>query len=79
MYNEDILGTSGNVYLRARQFCKSTDVVVVVNGNSTFIGNQAFNVINKAYQNSNTWMTVFPTIMQNANMSYFMSKSIDFK
>lgn len=51
MYNEDILGTSGNVYLRARQFCKNTDVVVVVNGNSTFVGNQAFNVINKAYQN----------------------------
>lgn len=50
IYNEDILGTSGNVYLRARQFCRNTDVVVVVNGNSTFIGYQAFNIINKAFQ-----------------------------
>jgi hypothetical protein len=50
MFNEDVLNTPGNHFLRVKQFCKGTDVVITLNGNSTLVGRQAFNVINAYYQ-----------------------------
>jgi hypothetical protein len=46
-----------------KQFCKGTDVVINLKGNSTLIGNQAFNAINAIFQNNNTWIAFFKPLI----------------
>lgn len=63
--NEDILGTAGNHFLRMKQYCQGTDVVVTLHGNSSLIGRQAFNIINAVFQDEDTWLAFFsPLRMQ---------------
>jgi len=45
-----------------KQFCRGTDIVVTLNGNSSLVGKQAFNIINSVFQNENTWMVFFNPI-----------------
>ena len=62
-----MLGTAGNHFLRMKQYCQGTDVVVTLHGNSSLIGRQAFNIINAVFQEEDTWLAFFsPLRMQDS-------------
>ena len=42
-----------------KRYCKKTDVIVTLNGNSSLIGKQAFNIINAIFQEEQTWLAFF--------------------
>jgi len=54
-----------------QQFCKGNDIVVTLNGNSSFVGKQALNVINTIYQNSDVWLAFFAPIKQSKGIYTF--------
>lgn len=53
--------------------------MLTLNGNSTLLGRQAFNVINKVFDDKNNWLTFFsPIINKNETLS-FLDVKIDKK
>ena len=56
-----------------KNYCKGSDIVLTVNGNSIFIGRQAFKVINAMYQDQETWMVLFNPVQEDNNQ-YFMNE-----
>lgn len=50
------------MHIRVKKYCGFSDVVVNISPNSQFVGKQAFNVINSAFQNENIWFVAFPAV-----------------
>jgi hypothetical protein len=55
-----------------KNYCKGSDIVLTVNGDSIFIGRQGFKVINAIYQDQETWMVLFNPVQED-NSNYFMN------
>lgn len=65
------MGTAGNHFLRLTQFCRGSEIVLTINGNSTLLGKQAFKVVNKVFDDKNNWLTFFsPIINNNGTLSF---------
>lgn len=67
--NLGYVGELGSMVLWVRRYCGENDIVVVADVNNRFIGSQAFNILNAAYQSSEKWFI-------NTNyLNFFKSKS----
>ena len=55
--NQERKGALANLYRMIHEFCEPTDVVLTLDGDDWFAQNGVLQIINKAYQNPNVWLT----------------------
>jgi hypothetical protein len=49
------MGAMANLYYYIRELCSDGSIVVGVDADDSLIGAQVFNLLNKLYQNPETW------------------------
>jgi len=69
IHNLQRVGSTGNLIIRAKKFCDKDDIIVNIDTDDKFIGNQVFKTINAIYQNENIWSAfsrfIFRDLMKN--------------
>jgi len=55
--NKERRGALANHYYAIHEYCKNTDIVVIVDGDDWLHGHEVFSYLNTIYQDSNVWMT----------------------
>jgi glycosyltransferase involved in cell wall biosynthesis len=66
--NKQRMGALGNMYYYMRTYCSNNNIIVSVDADDALIGAQTFNLLNKLYQNPETWF-VYSNYMEMKNPS----------
>lgn len=55
--NSERVGAAANIYKVVNNYCKSDEIVVQLDGDDWFYGNDVLSYLNNVYKDSNTWLT----------------------
>lgn len=56
-----------NLYLSVKRFCKTHDIVVVIDSDDLIIGRQGLKIINSVYNDPNIWYVYTRFILTRAD------------
>ena len=67
IHNLQKLGPLANMNFWIKKYCKSDDIVVIIDADDKIIGRQGFKIINSLYRSPNIWYAYSKFILTRAN------------